>query len=181
MRRFVLAVALAGALVPMTALSGQRSITLGVAGGLSFPRGSYADAVDPGWHALGTLTLAAPMQPLGLRLDAAYQQFARRAVTGLVAGSGSQSAASLTLNPTYRLPMSNSPVSPYLIAGAGAYRLACAGGVACDATTRFGWNAGVGTKFVGFGLRGFVEARYHRMAFRGGDVHYIPITLGLTF
>jgi hypothetical protein len=179
MRRSILTAALF-ALMPLATLESQRPITVGVAGGLSLPVGDFGDAVDPGWHALGTLTLGTAMQPLGLRLDAAYNQFARSATTPSVL-SGSQTAASVTLNPTYRLPMTNSPLSPYVIAGAGAYRLACTGDAECSATTRFGWNGGVGTKFSSFGLRGFLEARYNRIAFRGGNVSYVPFTIGLTF
>jgi hypothetical protein len=180
MRRSILTATLLLALAPITTLESQRAITVGVAGGLSLPLGDFGKAVDPGWHSLGTLAIGTAMQPLGLRVDAAFNQFARSATTP-AAASGSQTAASVTLNPTYRLPMTNSPLSPYVIAGAGAYRLACSGDLACDATTRFGWNGGIGAKFASFGLRGFVEARYNRIAFRNGAVHYIPFTLGLTF
>jgi opacity protein-like surface antigen len=115
------------------------------------------------------------MQPLGLRLDGAYDRF------GAAAGGGSQTTTSGTLNVTYRLPTVRSPLSPYVIAGAGAYHLACSGGTACDATTRFGWNGGLGVRFAGLALHGLVEARYHRVALPGGDVSYFPLSLGLTF
>jgi hypothetical protein len=173
MRRSTCAAALLAALAA-TPLPAQRPISVGVAGGVSFPQGNFGDVVDVGWHALGTLALSTLMQPLGLRLDGAFNEF------GLT-DEGTQRALSVTLNPTYRLPMTSSPFSPYVIAGAGAYHLDCSGDASCDGTTRFGWNAGAGTKVTALGLRAFVEARYHHVAFEGPDVHYVPLTVGLMF
>ena len=48
--------------------------------------------------------------------------------------------------------MTNSPLSPYLITGAGAYRFECVGALDCGSTTRFGWNAGLGTKLFLLGF-----------------------------
>jgi opacity protein-like surface antigen len=76
--------------------------------------------------------------------------------------------------------MTNSPMSPYLISGLGAYRTECSLAVGCDASTKFGWNVGLGTKlFVGF--RSFIEARYHRTKRGDSSVNYFPLTLGLMF
>jgi hypothetical protein len=126
-----------------------------------------SDGVNTGWHALGTLALSTLMQPLGLRLDVAYNRFAFSDV------DGHQTVGSATLNGTYRLPMTNSPMSPYLISGLGAYRT--------EATTKFGWNVGLGSKLFVLGFRSFVEARYHRT--KGADTHvnYFPLTLGVMF
>lgn len=55
-------------------------------------------------------------------------------------GEGDQSTTSGTLNATYRLPMTDSPMSPYLISGLGAYHTERSLGPGCDGTTRFGWN-----------------------------------------
>jgi hypothetical protein len=187
MRRSILTAALLGVLSPAAALQGQRPVTLGLAGGVSLPQGRFGDGVDPGWHALATLSLGSQMHlhPLALRIDGACNQFAFAGTGGGTVGGapvdGSQRTISVTLNPTYRLPSAGWPLSPYLIGGAGAYNLGCTGDATCDATTRFGWNAGLGTKFAGLRLRGFLEARYHRVALKGGDVHYFPLTLGLTF
>jgi opacity protein-like surface antigen len=174
MQRSILAavwVGLASSVVPLEA---QRPISIGVAGGVSLPQGDLADGVNTGWHALGTFALSTLMQPLGLRLDVAYNRFA------FSVGDGHQTVGSATLNGTYRLPMTNSPMSPYLISGLGAYRSECSVGPACEAATKFGWNVGVGTKlFIGF--RSFVEARYHRTKRGDSDVNYFPLTLGVMF
>jgi opacity protein-like surface antigen len=174
MRRWILAVCV-GAATPVVSLEAQqRPLSVGLAGGVSFPQGDLNEAVNTGWHALGTIVLSTLMQPLGLRLDVAYNRFE------FSAGDGNQSVGSATLNTTYRLPMTNSPMSPYLIAGLGAYRSDCSLDVGCEATTRFGWNVGLGAKlFVGF--RSFVEARYHRTKRGANSVNYFPVTLGLMF
>ncbi len=160
---------------PARALRGQRPVTVGIIGGVSLPQGDFGDGVDAGWHAVGTLALGSLMQPFGLRLDGAYNRF------GGAAGGGALTATTGTLDVTYRLPTVRSPLSPYVIGGAGAYHLACSGGAACDATTRFGWNAGLGVRFAGLMLHGLVEARYHHVALPGGDVSYFPLSVGLTF
>ena len=49
----------------------QRLVSFGVAGGVSIPQGDLRDAANTGWHALGTVVVSTPMQPLGLRLDGA--------------------------------------------------------------------------------------------------------------
>jgi hypothetical protein len=182
MRRWILAAVCAGvtsSVVPLEAQ--QRPISIGLAGGVSLPQGDLADGVNTGWHALGTIALSTLMQPLGLRLDVAYNRFEFSAAGGEGEGAdGNQSVGSATLNATYRLPMTNSPMSPYLISGLGAYRTECSLAVGCEATTKFGWNAGLGTKlFVGF--RSFVEARYHRTKRGDRQVSYFPLTLGVMF
>jgi hypothetical protein len=171
MRRWMLAVAVGVAAMGTTPGGAQqRPISAGLAGGVSLPQGDLADRADAGWHALGTLALSTLMQPLGLRLDVSYNRF----------GGGDQNVGSATLNATYRLPMTNSPMSPYLVSGLGAYRSDCSATDGCEASTKFGWNVGLGTKlYVGF--RSFLEARYHRTRRGDTSLSYFPLTLGLLF
>ena len=162
-------------------LAAQRPLTLGVAGGVAMPQGDFGDAVDGGWRGLATLALSSPMQPLGLRLDAAHDRFDFGGGAATALRGGRRTVTSGTLNVTYRLPMTRSALSPYLIGGLGAHRLACGGGAACDAATRFGWSAGVGTKLTGLHLRTFLEARLQTVSQGGRDVRYFPVTFGLLF
>jgi hypothetical protein len=163
---------IAGAVVALgviaTPLSAQRLVKLNLGGGVTLPVGDLADAADPGWHALGGLEISSFMQPIGIRVDGAYNRF------GAEDPAADAVIYSATLNFSYRLPMTNSPLSPYVIAGWGAHWLDCSED--CEADQRYGWNAGLGTKF-NFGLRGFLEARFHGVT---GKVRYVPITLGLT-
>lgn len=182
MRRWILIAVWLGVVSPVASLEAQRPISIGVAGGVSVPQGELRDGVNTGWHVLGTIALSAPMQPLGLRLDVAYNRFAfSDQVRAALGGGGHQTTSSATLNATYRLPMTNSPVSPYLISGLGAYRSACSLGPGCEGTTRYGWNVGLGAKLFVLGFRSFVEARYHRTGRAGRDVHYFPVTFGVMF
>jgi hypothetical protein len=126
------------------------------------------------------VALSTLMQPLGLRADVAYNRFSFSDRAGVTTGdTGNESVGSATLNATYRLPMTNAPISPYIITGLGAYRTECSLDAGCDASTRFGWNAGLGSRLYILGLRSFIEARYNRTSRSGHVVHYVPVTLGL--
>jgi Outer membrane protein beta-barrel domain len=179
MRRWIIVAVWPALLVAAVRAEAQRSLWLGVAGGVSVPQGDLGDAVDAGWHALATGELSVPLQPLGLRLDLAYNRFSFSDET--LGEDASESVGSATLNGTYRLPMTNSPMSPFLIAGLGAYRARCSDIPTCDGTTRFGWNFGLGTKLFVLGFRSFLEARYHRTSHGELDVHYFPVTFGVQF
>ena len=183
MRRWMLVAAMCALLPAVAPVEAQRPISVGLAGGVSIPEGDLRDGANTGWHAQGSLALGTLMQPLGLRVDGAYHRFAYSDAARLALGAdGSESVASATLNFTYRLPTPGSPMSPYLISGLGAYRSECSDGAGCDATTRYGWNVGLGTKLYALGFRSFLEARYHRTEGRAGaDVHFFPVTLGLMF
>jgi opacity protein-like surface antigen len=181
MRRSVLTVACLTLLCPAAPLAAQRPLSVGIAGGATIPTGDLRTGTNTGWHALGTIGLSTLMQPIGLRLDVAYNRFGTRGPTTTI-GARNLSVGSATLNASYRLPMTDSPISPYLISGLGAYRTDCSGGtVGCGASTRYGWNVGLGTKMNLIGLRPFLEARYHRTKGAGGTVQFFPITLGLMF
>lgn len=160
------------ALIPCGApLAAQRALSLGIGGGAAIPTASV-DGGGAGWHALATVGLALPMLLMGLRLDAAHQR---------VDAGGERSLTSGTLNLTYRLPTPGTPVSPYLIAGAGGYHGGCGGAAGCSGGTRFGWNAGLGTHVRVLGLRTFAEARYHGVRLPGTGARMVPLTLGVTF
>ena len=182
MRRWTLVAACCTFLPAVSPLEAQRPISIGIACGVSIPASDLRDGVDAGWHALGTVSLSTLMQPLGLRLDVAYNRFAFNDEAQAALGEdGHQEVASATLNVSYRLPMTDSPMSPYLISGLGAYRSECSAGPECEATTRYGWNVGLGTKLYLLGVRSFLEARYHRTDRGETDVHFFPVTFGVLF
>jgi len=170
-------------LLAPAALRAQSPISLGLGGGVALPLSDFNDDVIPGWRALGTLSIGVPMIPLGLRVDAAYDHFgletARPGSTS--SPSGSRRIASLTVNPTYRLPVALPLISPYLIGGVGSYNVGCSGDISCQSSTYFGWNGGVGLKFGALALHAFAEARFHHVNVSGGGVQYVPVTIGLLF
>jgi hypothetical protein len=177
----IVAAAAAALLAGAAPLAAQRPVALGIAGGVALPQGSFGDGVDAGWRGLVTLVVSSPMQPLGLRVDAAYDQFGFGGGAAAALRGGRQTVTSGTLNVTYRLPMTRSALSPYVIGGLGAHHLACAGGATCGGATRFGWSAGLGTKLTGLHLRTFLEARFQAVSLGGSDAHYVPVTFGLLF
>lgn len=182
MQRWIRGVLWCVAMAPIAPVAAQRPISLGFGGGVSVPEGDLRDGATTGWHALGTIALSTLMQPLGLRLDVAYNRFAfTDDAEAILGASGNQTVGSATLNATYRLPMTDSPLSPYLISGLGAYRTQCSVEPNCDATTRYGWNVGLGTKLYVLGFRTFLEGRYHRTERGDSGVHFFPVTFGLTF
>ena len=162
-------------------LQAQRLVSLALGGGASFPQGDLGAGADIGWNALGSLVLSTPMQPLGLRVDVAYSRFPFTAEMKALLGKSDQAVGSATLNATYRLPTPGSPMSPYLIAGLGAYRIACSVHPCSSTETNFGWNAGLGARFYALGFRSFLEARYHATERQEGNVHYFPVTVGIMF
>lgn len=180
MRRLIFALTFTGALLQPVHLHAQRPVSIGIAGGASIPAGDLGDGSDLGWNALATIVVSSLMQPLGLRVDVAYNRFAFSEDVPALADQY-QAVGSATLNFTYRLPMTNSPMSPYLISGLGAYRSDCSLPTGCEATTHYGWNVGLGTKLYVLGFRSFLEGRYHRTARGETGLQYFPITFGLMF
>jgi len=166
-RALILAALLAGG----TTSAEAQGFTLNLAGGVAFPVGNFSQTTTMGWHALAGIGLTSIMQPLSLRLDGAHYRFEAEDP------AGTPGITSGTLNLSYRLPMTTSPFSPYVSAGAGAYRFACVGEPECGSDTDFGWNAGVGTKIAALRLKWFLEARFQA----AGNVRFVPVTLGLTF
>ena len=181
MRRWMLVMLWPALLASAAPLGAQRPISIGIAGGVSVPEGDLRQGANTGWAALGTLALSTLMQPLGLRLDVAYNRFAfNDRVQAAVGGTGYETVGSATLNVTYRLPMTNSPISPYLISGLGAYRTSCSLGPGCEGATHYGWNVGLGSKLQVLRVRTFIEARYHRTGRGDAGVHFFPLMLGIT-
>jgi hypothetical protein len=152
-----------------------QGLTLNVGGGAAFPVGSFGEVTGTGWHGLVGIGLTSLMQPIGLRLDVAHYRF-EADETGSTRG-----ITPATLNLSYRVPMTNSSVSPYVAAGAGVYHLDCVDGIDCENETRFGWNAGLGTKIAALRLKWFLELRFHASNGDSGNVRFVPITLGVTF
>jgi hypothetical protein len=169
-------------LVPAMRANGQGLIAFGVGGGVSKPVGSLGDVANTGWRAVGTLKVGVPLVPVGLRLDASYDRFGYQRTLLGASGSetGSQSVFAGTVNGTLRL----SPlplITPYAIAGIGPYHTSCSGPATCESATHVGYNAGLGVYFGALLIHGFAEVRYHYVSMPGGNIQYVPVTVGLLF
>jgi len=190
----LLAVLIAGGVAAApAAASAQISTSFSIAGGLSVPSGEFGggsatvDAVKTGYNLAAGLNIGVPLLPVGVRLEAAFNDFEYK---NLAPGtSGSQSIISGTVNGTFGLGL------PYVIGGIGYYSTkakASGGGttLTSERDNAAGVNGGVGIRFPLGLISTFAEIRYHKML--GSDnassstkpaanVSYIPITFGINF
>lgn len=167
---------IAAAVIP--AIAGAQSTSFGVAAGASIPVGNFGDAVNTGYHAMAMLNLAAPLSPVGFRVDGMFNEFQFK-------GGGSDKDRTWALTGNVLLNTGSAAVaSPYLIGGGGWYHNTVKisgplGGSASD--DQFGINVGAGLRIPLTGFSAFVEARYHKMFGDSSNPQFIPITFGINF
>jgi hypothetical protein len=179
LKRSVFAAALAGiALVSLPAASEAQLITpkpvqFGVAAGAVIPSGDLADGLNTGFNGTVLVGLRPSLIPLGIRLEAAYNQM------GADGGGGNLHIVSVTGNFVYKFP---SIVSPYAIGGAGWCQVGISvTGFGTVTDNKFCWNAGGGIEMQLSGFQTFVEARYNKVQADNGTAAYIPIVFGVMF
>lgn len=156
----------------------QTRTSLSIAGGLAAPVGNLGNAADIGYNVAAGLNFGAPIVPIGLRLEGAYNGFNFKNNS-----NGSDRIANATANLVFNL--SRLPDSPYLIGGLGYYHEQFTDPAGFDASRNAaGINGGAGLRFPLSGLSTFVEARYHLMfssSEGGSTTQFIPITFGISF
>jgi len=166
------AVALGAALtIAAPAEAQMRTVTLGVAGGPSFPIGHLGDHFNTGWHVQGSFALAPMTLPFGVRADLMYQRFPDAVHT-----DEQETTLAGIVNGIFALP--GVGLRPYVSAGVGAYntRFADDGGEA----TNIGVNGGAGIQFGLMGMNAFLEGKFHNV-FGDESSRFIPISLGIMF
>lgn len=168
----------------LAAQQASRTINVGVAGGVAFPIGDFADEADleNGFTVLGYLGWQPQFQPFGIRGEISYSKFGVDTFfgDGDVTKFGGAANVILTVS-------NDGNFRPYVIGGAGVYNVkeefdASIVQFETENQTKLGLNGGVGAKFRLGGLNGTLEARYISV-FLDGDrnMNIIPITLGLEF
>jgi hypothetical protein len=170
---------LAPLVLTLTALGAARPATaqalrVGIGAGVIAPAGNAAISDNAGWHVLGKVAVDVPLSPVSVRVDGLYGQTSH---PGGVAGHTSIGGALASL--VWHLPTDAPEVKPYLLAGAGIYR------VKPDtvAITRFAFGVGGGVAFGHAPLHFSVEGRYLSVRASGGarDFNFIPVTGTVTF
>jgi hypothetical protein len=172
--------------------------TVGIFGGASLPSGDLGDEAGIGGHA-GALASIRLYRMLDLRVDGAWMKFAEKEVdrsptfyhtyASVVFGTVD---AVLNLGPDSSAYPGDRSVSPYLLAGGGAYKLDydeecsgnCTGFVQLEPRTKFGLNVGIGSNATFGWLHPFVEGRYHRMSSMtdtGDSRSMFTVSAGLRF
>jgi opacity protein-like surface antigen len=159
-------------------------IRFNIHGGAALPVGDFGSnetgggGAELGFRIGAGLELRAPLMPIGVRFDGAYD---RMSVEGF---DLAYTIWNLTANAVVS-PMA-SPL--YFIGGIGFYSLDVTGddvdpifGGDPDAETEFGFNLGAGLSLPLTGFSTFVEARWHNINTSGDNVTYIPIVFGIRF
>ena len=162
--------------------------TAGVFGGITTPRGDFGDEVANGWHA-GVLIKARLYRALDIRVDGTYARFGEKTVviplntedTVFFHTDGKLPFGTLdahiNLGPDSAEYPGDNTVTPHVVAGVGVYQLdyqltctgPCEGFETVPKQNHFGMNFGGGATIRVFGVRAFVEARYHRISRKPED------------
>jgi opacity protein-like surface antigen len=148
---------------------------IGGAIGAAIPVGDLGDATDVGYNATFMIGYNPVFLPVGLRFDAAYNEF------GIEGTDGNVNIPSFTANVIFKLPTGG--FTPYVIGGAGLYRVGADLFGQTEADNRFGWNAGGGISMPLSGFKVFVEARFNQARGEDGgpNLNFVPIVFGAIF
>lgn len=173
MKRFLTQFLLAGLGLAFVATPAFAQGGLMVGGGLTLPRGDYADGVKSGYHLMGGLLFHAPGAPLGIRADAGYH------LNDLdVAGDPDAKSNILAVSGDAVYAFPGVGARPYVLGGVTWASIRCRGDdcLSDNSDSDVGYNIGGGVNLGGI----FAEARYVKI---GGDVDaaFIPITVGFRF
>jgi opacity protein-like surface antigen len=181
MKRFILSAAVTVIAVVATAPSARAQLPgfqIGASGGIAFPLSDLGNTTNTGYNIAVAVGVKPYASPVGLRFEAAYNEF------GLQGGGGNVNIPAFTANATLALPAAG--FTPYVIGGAGLYRPSAAltGIGNGNAENDFGFNIGGGVKIpLSSSFETFVEARYNRVnnvgGPNGGSVSFVPLTVGI--
>lgn len=174
--RFSLPLALALSLIGLANpgdVAAQPSLRVG--GGISSPNGDMGDLLESGYHGRVMVQLGIPVFPVSLRAEGAYHRF-----DGASAAGGTMTQLNGALSAV--LSLGGIGIGPYFFGGIGKYRQDFSSEFLLgDAVTESGIHAGFGVEVGILGFGGFVEARLVNVNAAGGDLRYVPITVGIKF
>jgi opacity protein-like surface antigen len=155
---------------------GYNPFQIGAAGGIAIPVSDLGNSANMGYNISVAVGYKPEFTPIGIRAEAAYNQF------GLQGGGGNINIPAFTGNLVLGLPLGM--LSPYAIGGAGLYRpnVELNGLGSGNAENHFGFNIGGGIRIpLSTSFETFVEARYNRVTVNGGSLSFVPITVGVMF
>jgi hypothetical protein len=158
---------LTASLLVAGAQSAEAQLHFNVNAGAAMPMSDAGDVWNAGFRVGAGLELRAPLVPLGLRIDGAYDRM------GIKIGESNLSILSGTANAVFTLPVM--PI--YAVGGIGMYRSDAGAG----STTDFGFNVGVGLRLPLPMFSPFIEARLNQVNGDGENFRYVPIVAGIRF
>lgn len=146
---------------------------IGASAGIAFPTGDLGNTTNTGYNVTLIGGYKPVFLPVGIRVEAAYNQF------GLEGVDGNVNIPAFTGNIVYELPSVS--FTPYAIGGAGLYRINVdIDGAGSAGENHFGFNIGGGIKIpLSTSFDTFIEARYNRVTVDSGSSSFIPITVGI--
>ena len=187
------------------AMSLTKPISVGVSGGVAVPSGELSNGgsngfsgTNTGYNVTGSIALALPVIPFGVRIDAGYNRFGTRNLAFLASAPCGSGACSLpavpggynadvrvlayTANVIYALPWPIPIIRPYILGGGGIYNVVQEPTVGDNySQTNAGYELGAGAKVPLGGLKTFIEVRYQRVNQHSGSVAFTPISVGVEF
>lgn len=178
MNRFILSTLAAAAAVTAAAPQARAQFLdspfqIGASAGIAFPTGNLGSIANTGYNVTLAVGYKTTLSPIGVRVEAAYNQF------GLQGGGGNVNIPAFTGNLVYGLP--GVSFSPYVIGGGGLYRTNVDfSGAGSAGENHFGFNIGGGVKLpLSSSFETFAEARYNHVPVSNGSFSFIPITVGI--
>jgi hypothetical protein len=170
--------AAAATILALSAAPAHGQLSFSLAAGLNAPVGTLGDLTDIGYNAAAGLNVGAPLLPVGLRFEGAYNGLQ------IKNSGGDVRIISGTANAIFNVGTTKD--APYLITGLGVYnrRLTVNPFGSSRDKTVVGINGGGGLRFPLVGITTFLEARYHVMLGDKNDAanyQFIPITFGIVF
>jgi opacity protein-like surface antigen len=171
---FATVIALSAASSSAAAQFSTNPFQIGASAGIAFPTSDLGEIAGTGYNVAVAVGYKPALTPIGVRVEAAYNQF------GLEGVDGNVNIPAFTGNLVYGLP--GISFSPYIIGGAGLYRTNIdVDGGGSTGQNRFGFNIGGGVKIpLSSSFETFVEARYNRVTVdNGNNLSFIPIAVGI--
>ena len=170
---FAAVIALGAASASAGAQFSSNPFQIGAAAGIAFPTSDLGEIANTGYNVTVALGYKPALNPIGVRIEAAYNQFGLKGVDGNV------NIPAFTGNLVYTLPSVS--FSPYIIGGGGLYRTNVEPGWCGSAgENHFASTLGGGIKIpLSSSFETFAEARYNRVTVDNGSMSFIPITVGI--
>ena len=180
----------------MNGSGSNRPVRIAFGGGVSVPTSDYKDALKNGFNGQGSLIFNIAGFPLALRADLNYNKFSfkeRPTIGGIPSATdveGNTQILGGLANIT--IPLGAGPITPYVMAGLGAFNvkseITSGLGASTDpeSETKFGINGGAGISLRIFGANAFIEGKLQNVYTDKGlidksTVKIIPVTFGFIF
>jgi opacity protein-like surface antigen len=176
----------------MSSAPAGSGVTFTVGGGASFPTGDDSKAWNTGFNLLAAVGFTVPNFPIGIRVEGTYDRFGLKDLCGGLANCSTSGDANMwggNLEGLFNIPVENSGLAPYILAGVGLAHITGSASATVEgetasgsgSDTRFAWNAGAGLRFRLSSVDAFVEARYRSIATEGSNSNIVPVLVGVTF